>query len=354
MGGDLKELKRKIYNDRNIQTILQELECEHIREEQNGKLIVAQLPCKFHSDNKRSIQVSNNGYLGAKIWSRGIKGDLFSIIGYILYDCVTFEEVSKQIYKIKKWILEILGYGELENQEYEKKQDWNSWLKKIRRKRVKHSNTEPNHPISEDVLLQYDMTPNSWWRKEGIHYSTQIEFEIGYDERTERIILPVRDELDRLVGIKGRYIGDNQRILDERKYIYLVPCNKSVMFYNLHRALPYIKERKEVIIFEAEKSCHYAFQYDFPNSVAICGSDLSPKQVEILKSLGLDIHLTFAWDADKSVKFIKNQIQATKGRNVSVVFDKNHLLSDKMAPVDRGIKIWEKLYKENKYPVFKI
>ena len=41
-----------------------------------------------------------------------------------------------------------------------------------------------------------------------ISYETQIEFEIGYDESTNRITIPIRDEISSLVGVKGRLLKE--------------------------------------------------------------------------------------------------------------------------------------------------
>lgn len=59
---DLRVLKQRIYNEAKIPTLLAALDCDHIHEEQGGELIVCQLPSKFHSDNRRSVQIKN-GYI---------------------------------------------------------------------------------------------------------------------------------------------------------------------------------------------------------------------------------------------------------------------------------------------------
>ena len=41
---------------------------------------------------------------------------------------------------------------------------------------------------------------------DGISYETQQEFEIGYDELTNRITVPIRSEMHDLVGVKVDYL----------------------------------------------------------------------------------------------------------------------------------------------------
>ena len=56
--------------------------------------------------------------------------------------------------------------------------------------------------------------------EDNIDYSTQKEFEIGFDEESNRYTIPIRSEIGDVVGVKGRYF-DRKVPEGENKYIYL-------------------------------------------------------------------------------------------------------------------------------------
>lgn len=354
---DLKIIKQQVYEDGNIETILRELGCEYISQEANGTRITAQLPSRFNSHNKRSVQVKNNESLTSKIWTAGVDGDIYAVVGYILYDCVTFSDLIPHLNDCKRFICEVCGYDEFlkhdpQRKKRKKQGEWNGWLKEIKKKRRRDVNEiEENKVLPESVLDQYYRYPNYWWKAEGISFSTQRTFEVAFDLASLRIVFPIRDRYGRLIGVKGRYVGDDEYTLSHMKYMYLYPCNKSIELFNLHRALPYIMERKEVIVFESEKSVMLAWEYGFRNAVSIGGSDITPVQVQLLKDLGLEIVPVFAWDKDRDRDFIKKQLRQFKGRPVYTVYDVKNILTDKDSPIDKGYDTWYYLYTKCRYRV---
>ena len=89
---------------------------------------------------------------------------------------------------------------------------------------------EDNNNAKGDVL-------DKIFKDDNIGYETQLEFEIMYDLASDRITIPIRDELGTLVGVKGRSIVNDP---DVDKYIYLEPCAKTKVLYGLYKTLPYI------------------------------------------------------------------------------------------------------------------
>ena len=96
------------------------------------------------------------------------------------------------------------------------------------------------------------------FKEDNIDYETQQEFEIGYDECSNRITIPIRDDLGNLVGIKGRYFYRNVPS-NEEKYIYLEKCAKSQILYGLYKTINYIKSANRVFVVEAEKGVHQLY-----------------------------------------------------------------------------------------------
>lgn len=339
---ELKEVKKRVYDDQRIEEILRELNCHSVKPEQRGGLITAGLP---DGNNRRSIQIRNNEHLTVNIRSRGIKTDIYGLVGYILYDCQTFDEVRENLYQIKSWICNTLGYEDNPFETFEEKVDHTSWLKGIKRKRNIISYND-NQILDENVLNQYIMLPNLWWVNDGISTKTQRTFEVGYDLKSERITFAVRNKEGKLISVKTRYVGKDEQILDERKYIYFYPVNKSYELFNLHRAMSFIQNSKECIIVEGAKTVMILFEWGIKNVISIEGDSISPVQVKLLKELGLDVRLVFAWDKDKDTKFIKTQLKQIKNRTIYALYDTKNLLGEKMSPVDRGLEVWNQLYEK--------
>lgn len=360
---DLKELKRQIYKDENIIPLLESLGCPYIKTEQSGKLITCGLPDGFNSTNKRTVQVKNNENLTAYIRSRNISGNIFNIVGYILYDCVEFEDVKKNLYQIVQYICNTLNY-EPENFKSKKieKKDWLYFLRPIQKERKKELTLDQipeNKPLNINVMEQYINYLHIDWYNQGITEETRKIFNIRFDLCSNRIVFPVHDLQGNIIGVKGRYIGEESE--DIPKYIYLYPFHKSIELFNLHRAYKKIQETKKVIIFESEKACMLAWQWGYYNCLGLMGSDISPVQIYKLKKLGLDIEIIFMFDADKDwldeekTKQIKKQIKQIKNREIKVMYDRNKLLSKegKESPTDKGKEVFEELLNKYTYKIRK-
>lgn len=185
--------------------------------------------------------------------------------------------------------------------------------------------------------------PYYGWIKEGISAKTQWDFEVAFCKESKRVVYMVRDKDGQLIGVKGRTLDPKEE--EERKYLYLYKCNKSIELYNLHKALPHILEKKVVIVFESAKSCMKATQFGFPNCVSIEGDDISDFQIMLLKQFGIDIRIVLAFDKDKDKKWISDQAKKLTNRMVYYIYDQWKVLKKKDSPVDRGKKIWKSLYK---------
>ena len=338
---DLKEIKQRIYDNQSLPTLLEALDCEHIHEEQGGQLIVCQLPPKFNSDNRRSVQIRNNESLWGYIRSRGITGDIYSIVGYILYELTDFDAVKENIYDIKQWICKTLNYEE-DTWNGTITKDWNSWLRQIQKSRPRDVYEIENEVLDESVLDRYIPHPHILWINDGISAQTQQQFGVAYDLDSDRIVYPVHNKHGELIGVKGRYVGKDKEILDNWKYMPLEPWAKGIELYNSHRAAEYIRARNEVIVVESAKSCMRLTQWGYPNVVSIEGFPMSQTQVKLLKELRATIVL--ALDKDVDIKQVKDAVKCVKSRLVYIVYDTENILSGKDSPTDYGQKAWEKLY----------
>jgi DNA primase len=351
---DLQRIKKRIYDEKRIEELLELLECGSISTEQRGNLYVASLP---DGENIRSVQVKNNAALNSNIRSRGIEGDIYNIVSYILYNADTRDALDSTLPRSKYWICSNLGYMEYIDEFYKETSEivessvpnYVKWLDKVKTKVDR--NVVANTPIDIDLLKRYGSIPYKVWIEEGISYKIQKEFGIGIDVQSERVTFPIHDKYGNLIGVKGRYCGKDTSIENKYKYLYIIPCNKSLEFFNLHRALPHIKEKQEVIIVEGAKTVMLLSTWGYKNVLSIEGDSMTEAQLILLKDLGMYIKYIFAWDKDKNLEYVKGEAKRLSGRIRYAISDVANLLEGKDSPVDKGREVWETLYKENSYRI---
>ncbi|MDR0123091.1 DNA primase [Bacillus pumilus] len=349
---ELKAIKERIFNDNLIKELLTDLGCWNIQNEQKGKLIVAGLP---DGDNERSVQIKNSPMLTANIRSKGISGDIYDVISYIVFEAQSDEERVKSLNKSKFWICKKYGYLEYIDEFYkttlkEQRPKLNKWLTSLKNKRSETPLALENKTIEVSYENQYGILPYLDWFRSGLCISTQKYFQIGLDIRSERVTFPIHNAAGQLIGVKGRYCGQDSKIEEKYKYLYIVPCNKSIELFNYHRALPYIKEKQEVIIVEGAKTTMFLTQWGYKNCVSVEGDSLSDDQINLLKALGLNITYVFAFDKDKPPDFVLAEANKLRGRVKYGAYDTEGLLKDKESPTDQGEEVWNKLY-SSKYKI---
>ena len=168
---------------------------------------------------------------------------------------------------------------------------------------------------------------------------------------SQRITIPIRDELGTLVGVKGRYIGNCS---DAEKYLYLERCAKSRILFGLHKTMSYIKECGEVIVVESEKSVMALWSHGIKNAVALGGHNISKKQAELLTRCGADIVLCYDEDVARGEdgkvnkeEYLKEANKFITGINVYAMVDFWNILDKKQSPVD-SIDKFNLLYENKK------
>ena len=182
--------------------------------------------------------------------------------------------------------------------------------------------------------------------KDNISFEVQRLFEIGYDDFTNRITIPIRDELNNLVGVKGRLFTEELKE-DDLKYLYIEPCNRSKILYGLNITLTYIQQQQCVYVTEAEKGVMQLFTYGYRNAVATCGKKVSQYQIDMLTRLCVPI--VFVFDKDVTQEELQELADRfIEGTVIYAIIDKDNILDDKESPSDKQEK-FEKLLSSNKY-----
>ena len=205
---------------------------------------------------------------------------------------------------------------------------------------------KPLKPINECILSYYKPYVNDLFAEDYIDYSTQREFEIGFDEESNRYTIPIRSELGDLVGVKGRYF--DRKVPDgENKYIYLEPCARSKILYGLNKTMKYIKQNNRVYILESEKAVLQLWGYGYRNAVSTGGKELSQNQIDMIVRLGADIIFAFDKDVEKTeIEDLANRFP--DGVPIYYIYDEDKILDEKESPSDNPTK-WQQLVTKNIY-----
>lgn len=218
----------------------------------------------------------------------------------------------------------------------------------------------PEYPITTlDCFSQYY---HPIWLREGISKEAMERFNIRFQIKENRIVIPHLD-------INGRLVGIRQRALEEKdieggKY-RPISIGQEVYNHELHYNLYGINEHKDAIkkysraiLVEGEKSVLLDETFFGKDSVAIavCGSQINKYQINLLtKELGVN-EIILALDKEylnlkdpKAKSYRKKLIEiGQKYKNsasFSYIFDEKDLLNLKDSPYDKGKEIFEKLYR---------
>lgn len=180
------------------------------------------------------------------------------------------------------------------------------------------------------------------WLDEGISMESLKRFSVKYDAFSDRLVYPIRNLAGKIVNIGGRALDPEWKEKGLRKYTYFYGWGTMDTIYGIFDNLDEILKKREVILFEGCKSVLLADTWGIKNTGAILTSHLNPHQMKILARLGCRV--VFALDKevrireDHNIQKLKNYVE------VEYLWDREDLLDDKDAPVDKGAEVFKKLY----------
>lgn len=169
--------------------------------------------------------------------------------------------------------------------------------------------------MSQQTLTEYQIgfAPDSWdfvtqFLKKR-NFSQDLMVEAGllaksdagkvFDRFRGRVMFPIHDSQGNVIGFGGRLL-DNTQPKSQPKYLNSPESllfNKSATIYNLHRARPYIRKRKQVLMFEGYVDVVSAWQAGFMQGVATLGTALTEQQARILRRNVDSVVLCYDGDA---------------------------------------------------------
>jgi DNA primase len=289
--------------------------------------------CTKHTDLTPSLSISlDDNFFYCFSCGRGGK-----IISWLMeYEGMTFDEAVRKGMKLANINQSTLCQSET--------------VKFIRN--IKHNATKDVEHIilPNNIMDTYKTDTIAEWLNEGIRQEEINLFDIRIDEKSNRIVYPVKLLDGSIINIKGRTRYTDYKAMKIPKYINYYKVDTVDYFQGLNLTIEYVKEKKEIIIFEGLKSVMKCFGYGSKNTASAEKHTLTDEQIKLLLQIQVDVVLAFDNDVSYFSKEIKQSIDILKKfTNVYIVSDKNKLLGkpeDKMSPVDAGKIVWDQLYRE--------
>lgn len=345
---EVRELFNKIIDNNDVKKILDNLGMRNIVE--RDEYFTCGQP---DGDNPKSVIVYKDN-----LWVTAYTRDILDKFGNTNIISLTSYIRKTYFSQSVKWICDICGYNYYEAPQIQS--GMIKFLDYIYSQSKGNTTSDEDEitylkPIDEVILTYYGKYPNKMFLQDNIDLHTQLDFEIGYDLESHSITIPIRDELNTLVGVKARlYKTTKQLLAHESKYFYIVPCAKSKILYGLNKTIKYIKNHRSVIVVESEKGVLQLWSKGIKNVVAIGSHTLSKWQAKKLTHLGVDIILAY----DKDVMFNENGVfnkdfyekeckKFIDNQKIFCIFDDSNILSDKESPTD-DIEKWEVLFKNKR------
>lgn len=133
---------------------------------------------------------------------------------------------------------------------------------------------------SKRSLEDFEPIVSEKFLEEGIGVLTQIDFDIRYDYKSHRVVIPVYNKDKEFIGAIGRLNREVRK--GESKYLPVIPYKKSNYLFGIDR----LNNTDYLFIVESEKSVMKAKSLGFKLDVlAISGSHISDVQLSTIRRL---------------------------------------------------------------------
>ena len=175
--------------------------------------------------------------------------------------------------------------------------------------KVSHpTNNKKFIPFTRHLTLSFD---HPEFKRRGLKKETLRTFEAGYWPQQGFLLNCLAVRVHNRIGQPLSYIGRRLDWMEENEWgKWKMPPNfpKHSILYNYHRAQPYMK--KEIIIVEGPWDVMKLWQAGFRNMVALLGTSISQKQMELLKK---NKHIILLLDGDDTGISAGKRIQKKLG-----------------------------------------
>lgn len=241
------------------------------------------------------------------------------------------------------------------------------WKKDFLRYSQKNYKDDIELTVYDDNILNFfeKKYPLSWIEC-GISIETMNKYEIKYYALHNSIVIPCRDEGGNLIGIRERFLNDEDCYNGKYKplsmlngKIFKFPTNQ--MFYGIYQNIEAIKRYKIVWLVEGEKSVNIADTWYGNDNVAVAmyGVNLGDNRKNFLLNLGIEeavimIDSDFHNNNNDELKIfwhrVKKIADSLKGFiKVSVCYNNQNYDGYKFSPFDFTKEQFEALYEMREY-----
>lgn len=342
---ELKELKQYIYDNHKIEFVLNEIGCHHVKYHQKGYFTCG----NYNGDNIGACVVYDEPMLHVFNYTRKMKKNS-DIIDLVVFNMKQIKNNKNfGIYEASKYLHNILNlkFRYISKGINENKYDPLSIFKKVC-KYSKHDNCfNDDYELKEinDVDFYKGVIHKSW-NNEGITNTTINKFDLGYDYKHKRIVIPLKYWRNGVVlGYNKRTIIDDYEELGIKKY-YLTPnYPKNINIYGLYENKEMIELYGYCVIFEAEKSVLRRDSRNDFSCVALQGHHISNEQIAIINGLNIK-EVVIAMDKDIDLNEVRGMCERFYlKKRVSYIYDKYDILNQKDSPADGNNKVYDYLFR---------
>ncbi|HZJ58230.1 MAG TPA: DNA primase, partial [Clostridia bacterium] len=317
--------------------------------------------CPFHNEKTPSFSVDPERQF-YHCFGCGVGGNVFNFVmaqeGLDFIDSVKFLAQRKGI--------SLPGYAE--NPQDEETRKHNERLHELNREAALYYHDRllshlgkraleylKSRGIDQRIIKTFGLgyAPNSWDSTKnyllGKGYDTQLLTEVGlvleknqsvYDRFRDRIMFPIIDHRDRVVGFGGRVLDDSSP-----KYLNSPESpifNKGGVLFGLNLAR---KKRPiaNLVIVEGYLDVISLYRFGIENGVASLGTALTPEQARIMRRYTQNIYTAYDGDAAGQRATVRGlDILKSVGCNVKVIVFPKGMDPDDIL-VDHGVEYFNKL-----------
>lgn len=296
--------------------------------------------CPFHDDTNPSMSVSSDKQI-YKCFSCGASGNVITFV--MDYEKVDFKEALSILAKRAgiDFIKSNVKEKEAQFDKYYKMYDLalklyqNNINSKYGTDAIKYLE---NRYITKEIIKEFKiglsldkneltkiLLNKGYTNKEIENYGLSNGI---YDLYFNRIMFPLFDTNDRVVGFSGRIYKNK----DSSKYINTKETpifKKGELLYNYFKAKDFVRQEKKLLIVEGFMDVIRLYSIGVKNVVALMGTALTKDQISLIKRLSKNIILCL--DGDQAGKKAMNSVGedlTNAGLNVSVVILKEDLDPD--------------------------
>jgi DNA primase len=256
--------------------------------------------CPFHHDTKPSFLVSpDKGICYCFPCQKG--GDIFSF--YQLIEGVDFKQAIKDLADIAGVTLPEAPVHAIKKDEKERMRDCLTAAASFYKEQLKKNTAAQEYlakrGVSAEEIAAFNLgvAPDSfnatyeyllkagYSRKEimgaGLGIQKDLKDERIYDRFRHRLMFPIYDQQDRIIGFGGRTLGN-----DDAKYLNTSDgplYHKSSVLFGLNRAHKAMRDQKRAVIVEGYFDVLACHRVGVMETVATCGTALTEEHAKLLK-----------------------------------------------------------------------